>query len=188
MSAKGVTNPMSLEENLAAEARLDETTGMLDTTGLKETIETDMIHPGVVTTGTIATTEGGEAQKGVEVATGTREEDSAAIITKPSMASHLHPQEVVILMLSLVRLRCISEDGIAVNYGKHWRAQVTVSFVPLCRQATPRNRTSRPHSALIITIDTRVFVRHAKSQRKFAEPYQFHPRKPSLHAKHILLR
>lgn len=71
-----MTNPTSREGNLVAEARLDEM--MLDTAGLKEATETDMILHGVVTT--TATTEGAEAQKGAEVAAGTRGEDSAAKI------------------------------------------------------------------------------------------------------------
>ena len=68
-----MANPTSIEENLAAEARLDEMT--LDTAGLKEVIGTGMSHHAVVTM--TATTEGAEVQKGAEVATGTREEDSA---------------------------------------------------------------------------------------------------------------
>jgi hypothetical protein len=75
-SVEGVTNPTSREGNLVAEARLDEM--MPDTAGLKEVTETGMSLHGVVTT--TATTEGAEAQKGAEVATGTRGEDSAAQI------------------------------------------------------------------------------------------------------------
>ena len=77
-SAEGVTKPTSLEGDLEAEARLDEM--MLDTTGLKEVTGTGMSLHGVVMM--TATTEGAEAQKGAEVATGTRGEDSAAKIHK----------------------------------------------------------------------------------------------------------
>ena len=80
-SAKGVGSLTSLEESHAAEARLDEMTGMLDTAGLKEVTGTDMSLHGVVTTTVI--TEGAEAQKGAEVAIGTREEDSAVAAHKP---------------------------------------------------------------------------------------------------------
>ena len=73
-SAKGVGSLTSLEENHAAEVRLDEM--MLDTAGLKEVTGTDTSHHGVVTR--TAITEGAEAQNGAEVATGTRGEDSAA--------------------------------------------------------------------------------------------------------------
>lgn len=75
-SAEGARNATSLEENLVAEVRLD--VMMLDIAGLKETIGTDTSRHGVVTTGTTAITEGAEVQKGAEVATGTRGEDSAA--------------------------------------------------------------------------------------------------------------
>lgn len=75
-SAEGVANPTSLEESLVAEVHLDET--MLNTADLKETIGTDMSLRGVVTTAT-ATTEGAEAQKGAEVATGTREDSAAKL-------------------------------------------------------------------------------------------------------------
>lgn len=75
-SAEGVRNVTSLEGNLVAEARLDVMT--LDMAGLKETTETNTSRHGVGTTGTTAITEGAEVQKGAEVATGTRGEDSAA--------------------------------------------------------------------------------------------------------------
>lgn len=75
-SVEDVTTPRSLEGNLVAEARLDEM--MPDTAGLKEVTGTDTSLQGAVTTP--ATTEGAEAQKGAEVATGTRGEDSAAKI------------------------------------------------------------------------------------------------------------
>ena len=75
-SAEDVMNPRSLGGNLEAEARLDEM--MLDTTGLKEVTGTGMSLHGVVMM--TATTEGAEAQKGAEVATGTRGEYSAADI------------------------------------------------------------------------------------------------------------
>ena len=78
-SAGGVASLTSLEENHAAEVRLDEM--MLDTAALKEVTGTDTSHHGVVTR--TAITEGAEAQHGAEVATGTREEDSAVTIHKP---------------------------------------------------------------------------------------------------------
>ena len=68
-----MTKPTSLGD-LEAEARLDEMT--LDITGLKEVAGTGMSLHGVVMM--TATTQGAEAQKGAEVATGTRGEDSAA--------------------------------------------------------------------------------------------------------------
>ncbi|KAM0709619.1 hypothetical protein Q7P35_003659 [Cladosporium inversicolor] len=90
-SAEGVANQTSLEESLVAEAHLDET--MLDTAGLKEVTGIDTSHHDVVTM--TATTEGAEVRKGAEVATGTREEDSAAKIHyKSSMSPQLHPREV----------------------------------------------------------------------------------------------
>lgn len=130
-SAEGARNAMSLEGNLVAEVRLDVT--MLDTAGLKGTIGTDTSRHDVATTGTTATTGGAEVQKGAGVATGTRGEDSAAKIYKViDVTISASPETLdgsVTLMHSLSILWCASEDGFAVNVGKHRRAQVTVSFV-----------------------------------------------------------
>ena len=71
-----MTNLTSREGNLVAEAHLDEM--MLGTAALKEVTGTDTSLQGAAMT--TATTEGAEAQKGAEVATGTRGEDSAADI------------------------------------------------------------------------------------------------------------
>ena len=84
-----MTKPTSLEGDLEAEARLDEM--MLDTTGLKEVTGTGMSLHGVVMM--TATTEGAEAQKGAEVATGTRGEDSAAKIHEAMDVMQSHLQE-----------------------------------------------------------------------------------------------
>jgi len=186
-SAEDVTNLTSLEGNLVAEARLDEM--MLDTAGLKEVTGTDMSLHGVVTTTATAIIEGAEAQKGVEVATGTRGEDSAAKFREAINAIAITPLGILdgnlSLMHALVGSRRISEGGLAVNDGKRRRVQVTVSFVVSTAD------TSRPHSAFTITIDTRAFVYHANSERiiiatSLTQEINIQPR--NTYRQHVILR